>query len=362
LSDVEKLLALIRQASEQIETADIRLEDLSPEFQELGDAVCDCLRQGQQIVRFTAALADGDLDVPFPPRSNYMAGPIKDLGYKLKHLEWQTQQVAAGDYSQRVDFMGSFSDSFNSMIALLRQREETIRSQADEQVRAAERENQQLERQMELQYSNYQAYREYTESFLRFRAEYKSMMGEVCELFRQNRFEEGRQLVARINDQMGSDVSIRRDYSNNDCVNAALTELAYFCKTRNIAYQALIHIPDGFFLRTDLSLGLIHHMTELVYLLAGSSSIGNRSVEIQSSLKSVWMTVIVRYYVRAAGGLLPWTQDMARCADMIRCFAEQANAILTVKFSDKRRCIELVLHLPGENGVRKKAGRDWTQP
>ena len=159
MSDIEKLLALIHKVSEEIETTDIRVEDLSPEFQELGQAICDCLQQGQQIVRFAGALADGDLSVAIPPRSNYMAGPVKDLYYKLKHLEWQTNQVAEGDYSQHVDFLGSISDSFNSMIAQLKQREETIRMQADEQVRAAEREKQHLERQMEMQYANYQAYR-----------------------------------------------------------------------------------------------------------------------------------------------------------------------------------------------------------
>ena len=349
MSDIEKLLALIHKVSEEIETTDIRVEDLSPEFQELGQAICDCLQQGQQIVRFAGALADGDLSVAIPPRSNYMAGPVKDLYYKLKHLEWQTNQVAEGDYSQHVDFLGSISDSFNSMIAQLKQREETIRMQADEQVRAAEREKQHLERQMEMQYANYQAYREYTESFLQFRTDYKVMMGEVYELFQQNRYEEGRQLIAKINDRMGTTVSIRRDYSNHDYINAALTDIASFCKKRGVAYQAMIHIPTGFYIDAEVWLGLINHMAELLYLLIGSSNDQNRSVKIQSTQKSTWLTIFARYSIQEGTVSQPWTREIMRCLDIIRSFADRADAILALNPCKDNHCADLILHLPNGN-------------
>jgi len=53
----------------------------------------------------------------------YLAGSLKTLQANLNHLDWQTQRVASGDFSQRVDFMGGFSDAFNSMVIQL---EETI--------------------------------------------------------------------------------------------------------------------------------------------------------------------------------------------------------------------------------------------
>lgn len=59
-----------------------------------------------------------------------VAGHLKNLQAGLLHLCWQIQQVAAGDFSQRVEFMGEFSSSFNSMVeqldlalATLRQKE-----------------------------------------------------------------------------------------------------------------------------------------------------------------------------------------------------------------------------------------------
>lgn len=45
------------------------------------------------------------------------AAPLR-LRANLRHLTWQTQQVAAGDFSQRVDFLGAFSEAFNSMVTL----------------------------------------------------------------------------------------------------------------------------------------------------------------------------------------------------------------------------------------------------
>ena len=46
-------------------------------------------------------------------------GHLKALQANLLHLAWQVEQVAEGDFSQRVDFMGQFSASFNKMVQQL---------------------------------------------------------------------------------------------------------------------------------------------------------------------------------------------------------------------------------------------------
>jgi light-regulated signal transduction histidine kinase (bacteriophytochrome) len=48
-----------------------------------------------------------------------MAGSLKSLQANLRHLTWQARMIATGDLSQKVDFMGEFSDSFNTMAASL---------------------------------------------------------------------------------------------------------------------------------------------------------------------------------------------------------------------------------------------------
>jgi len=60
----------------------------------------------------------GNLDVEIMGR-NVFAAALKTLQANLRHLTWQVEQVAQGDFTQRVDFMGEFSFSFNSMVQQL---------------------------------------------------------------------------------------------------------------------------------------------------------------------------------------------------------------------------------------------------
>jgi len=70
------------------------------------------------LYRFALAVSRGDLEQPLTARGS-LAGALKTLDAALRHLTWQTQRVAAGDFTQRVDFMGDFSEAFNSMVVAL---------------------------------------------------------------------------------------------------------------------------------------------------------------------------------------------------------------------------------------------------
>lgn len=63
-------------------------------------------------------LADGRINRQISSRLP-MAHSAKSLQATLKHLTWQTGQVAKGDFTQRVDFLGKFSESFNWMVEQL---------------------------------------------------------------------------------------------------------------------------------------------------------------------------------------------------------------------------------------------------
>jgi diguanylate cyclase (GGDEF)-like protein/PAS domain S-box-containing protein len=83
----------------------------------------------QEIALFVLPLAHGDLSAPMPSSENYLAAPFKELHSRLRELTWQAQQIARGDYSQRVDYMGDFSEAFNSMVELLQEREENLKAE-----------------------------------------------------------------------------------------------------------------------------------------------------------------------------------------------------------------------------------------
>ncbi|MFA5253321.1 MAG: PAS domain S-box protein [Methanoregula sp.] len=64
--------------------------------------------------QFGQSLARGDLSEELAVKGR-TAGCLKALQSNLRHLTWQAGQIEKGDLSQRVDFMGEFSASFNAM-------------------------------------------------------------------------------------------------------------------------------------------------------------------------------------------------------------------------------------------------------
>lgn len=61
------------------------------------------------------SLSIGDLNVEAPKGQLALLQSLKSLQANLRHLTWTTQQIAEGDFSRRIDFIGEFSDAFNTM-------------------------------------------------------------------------------------------------------------------------------------------------------------------------------------------------------------------------------------------------------
>jgi signal transduction histidine kinase len=81
--------------------------------------------------QFSRTLASGNLSETLRV-TGYMAGYLKTIQANLLHLTWQAKMIADGDLSQRVDFMGEFSDSFNFMVESLQaSRDETASRERD---------------------------------------------------------------------------------------------------------------------------------------------------------------------------------------------------------------------------------------
>ncbi|MDR1320403.1 MAG: diguanylate cyclase [Gracilibacteraceae bacterium] len=103
--------------------ADAKLdaEKLPEDFQLLGKGLQYFVASVQEVRALAKALAGGDLNAALPSSGNELAAPLKSLHASLRHLTWQTYQVARGDYKQRVNFMGEFAVSFNMMVEQLQE-------------------------------------------------------------------------------------------------------------------------------------------------------------------------------------------------------------------------------------------------
>jgi len=106
--------------------ASLDINKLPKELKELGQGLIFFARCVLDTKYLAYSLSKGDLDVGLPPKENEIAAPLKSLHASLKHLTWQTQQIAQGNYKQRVDFMGEFSVAFNSMVEQLDQRQQQL--------------------------------------------------------------------------------------------------------------------------------------------------------------------------------------------------------------------------------------------
>ena len=113
MSRDERIVAIIDQlANGKIPQGIPADSDYAPELTRLVAAL-------EKIQSFTLALANGDLTASLQGVAGSLAGSLKSHQASLKHLTWQAARVAAGDFSQRVDFLGEFSIAFNSMVAEL---------------------------------------------------------------------------------------------------------------------------------------------------------------------------------------------------------------------------------------------------
>ncbi|MDR1541069.1 MAG: diguanylate cyclase [Clostridiales bacterium] len=107
--------------------AALNMEAIPEPFKEMAQGLAfyvECVNETRELAK---SLSRGMLNAPLPSPGNEIAAHLKALHSTLKHLTWQTQQVAQGDYMQRVEFMGDFAKGFNSMVEQLsRQRKELI--------------------------------------------------------------------------------------------------------------------------------------------------------------------------------------------------------------------------------------------
>ncbi|MEG0771421.1 MAG: diguanylate cyclase [Clostridia bacterium] len=107
---------------------DLRVK--SDELSELQNSILYLSSCFSECNEFVGDLSAGNLDVVAPNRHNFLAANLKELHIGLRHLTWQANQVANGDYNQKVTFLGAFSDSFNRMITQLKERENKLLAQS----------------------------------------------------------------------------------------------------------------------------------------------------------------------------------------------------------------------------------------
>ncbi len=110
-------------------------------LREMTETVNQMVEFQAEVGEFILPLSRGELTRSIPRTKNFLASPFKELHSRLLHLTWQAQQVAKGDYSQRIDFMGDFSNSFNSMVQALEVKEKQLNDKIEQLVQLNRQKN-----------------------------------------------------------------------------------------------------------------------------------------------------------------------------------------------------------------------------
>ena len=107
------------------------IQELDEPFQKLGMGLQYLDHAVREMKSCSAALSNGNLADFTPSRDNFLCENLKNIHANLNHLTWQAKQVAKGDYSQTVSYLGEFSEAFNTMTEQLREREESLKQEAE---------------------------------------------------------------------------------------------------------------------------------------------------------------------------------------------------------------------------------------
>ncbi|MEG0305191.1 MAG: GHKL domain-containing protein [Oscillospiraceae bacterium] len=121
------------------------------EFAEKLQQFCEAVMEAKQ---FSDNLSDGDIYTDISGENPFV-GSLKELQAGLRHFQWQAIQVTNGDYSQRADFLGKFSDVFNEMKRHLLEREELARKNHELEVKIVKHQKTAFKQQLEQQESYY---------------------------------------------------------------------------------------------------------------------------------------------------------------------------------------------------------------
>lgn len=148
VNDTDILFEYLKNLMYNPKEAHLDLAELGEDFQHLGQGLLyfgECINEQRD---FANALAKGNLSLEPPSRENELAAPLKALQASLRHITWQSQQVAKGDYGQKINFMGEFAEAFNTMIQQLDHRQKELVAKIEESQRktaALEQNNKLLE-------------------------------------------------------------------------------------------------------------------------------------------------------------------------------------------------------------------------
>lgn len=123
---------------------------LLPEALKKNVEFCQLTQKIVEIRTILAEFSEGDFSFSITLRG-YVGGALKALQSNTRHLAWQMQKIAMGDFSQKVEFMGDFAHSFNQMLKTLKETYDELKCREQKMAELAASLGQEIERRVEIE-------------------------------------------------------------------------------------------------------------------------------------------------------------------------------------------------------------------
>jgi PAS domain S-box-containing protein len=166
MPDPDEEMAAVLQALRDVLMKGTATGTLLPSHEKNREAFLALLAEMTALSSFSDSLVKGDLSPDFRQRGR-MAGNFKALQANMRHMTWQAQEIAKGDYDQRLSFLGDFSAAFNIMVEGL----EKARAEREIHERTLADKNRELTSEIEV--------RKHAESALRRAGQYNRSLIEA---------------------------------------------------------------------------------------------------------------------------------------------------------------------------------------
>lgn len=153
--------------------------------------------------------------------------------------------------------------------------------------------NEMLEQQYDRQLRHYKSYQKYTESFRKFKHDYKSMMTSLKVLIRIQEDEKAIQLIDDIYDEMQVKVQVHKKYSDNIVLDAMLQDLANTCDENKIRYTFRAFVPHNTKLVLLDAIRVFSNITNNAVEACQRVPAEERFIEITSRVNQQWIVLEV---------------------------------------------------------------------
>lgn len=148
-----------------------------------------------------------------------------------------------------------------------------------------------LEKQLELQVRHYKSYQKYTESFRKFKHDYKFMMISLKALIRDHNNEKAIQLIDTLYEDMQKGTIIHKKYSDHVILDAILQDIADICEEKNIRYSFNVFVPRNTQISMPDAIRIFSNIANNAVEACENVPISERFINIVSRNDIHWVTL-----------------------------------------------------------------------